>query len=75
MQGNPSAAGAPPLTLLGELIVLPQAPYLLGGRLAAPSPSTPALLSALLASPLLFPHSKIVPLSKVPPLDSGWRRP
>ena len=26
MQGNPSAAGAPPLTLLGELIVLPQAP-------------------------------------------------
>ena len=66
MQEKISAAGGSPQTPLGELTALPRPPSWWGGRLAAPSPTTP-MLSALRTPLLLFPHSKIVP-----PLDSGW---
>jgi len=40
MQENFTAAEAPPRTPLGELTALPQTPYLVGRRLAAPSRCT-----------------------------------
>ena len=59
IQENPSAAGAPPRTPLGQLTALPQTPYLLGiGWLPHPHPHPPALGPSGLACPT-YTHSII----------------
>jgi len=58
---NPSAAGDPPRTPLGELTAHPQTA---GEGTGGNSPRT-SLLSALRASPLLFPTPNLYP--SVPP--------
>ena len=52
MQENPSAAGAPPRTPLGEVTALPRPPSWWRGRLAPPLQQPPALGPSGLASPV-----------------------